>query len=82
MPDYVTTETLPDGTQVEVLWYCEELLEQWTDEPISFWEMYGKGEDGSVWTAGGEATGDFGLNYVEVTDIDDVELVAEAEVVA
>ncbi|MBC8428194.1 MAG: hypothetical protein H8D94_01850 [Candidatus Pelagibacter sp.] len=73
--DYSTTEEYEDGTKVKVDWYREDLLEQWTDEPMSWWEMEGIGDDGSKWEATGEGTGDFGLNHVEIIEIEDVELI-------
>jgi len=79
MSDYQTIEEYEDGTKVTVDWQMEELLEQWTDEPMSWWGMIGVGDDGSEWEATGEGTGDFGLNYVEVIEIEDVELIKKGK---
>ena len=51
--DYTTTESKSDGTEVVVSWYTDELLERWTDEPMSWWSMEGCGDDGSKWEATG-----------------------------
>ena len=75
MNDFTSNEIHPaTGEEIRVDWDMEELLERWTDEPISWWVIRGIDDGGGNWEAVGQFIGDFaGNHYEELIEVEDAE---------